>query len=684
MFKPAAQGAAPHFHAYVHIVLSNLRDIMRETLSATLSKSLEKILWPKKPLLEGELPPSVRDTLEQGVTRLLVLHRSELQRCQEQAVERDELTEPSALLPLEIMAAPIRQRFAYHFSGDRPTNRLDKPEYFLSHFFDVLSQYDAFLNSVVQPCLWKAFKSTNVAENTAYLDATTAWIVSLLPTLQTKLAVLVPQVSSNPQLFSHLIHELVSFDRTLRDEWQFNLSGAGVLPWRGLTWEVLVRQKWFDSWLAVEKDFALARYQAIVDDPGASALDLTHNEEDKMKTTKPTKAAVRLHDLLCTTVSTYRPLPSFSQKLRFLIDIHIDLLDRFHERLRSSLEAFMAMTSSIGRTVQGVSAADVANIQGVSGLERLCRIYGAADFLERAMRDWSDDVFFIDLWTELQNRAEGSQDRGGMVAGPLNLSDVATRTSGTLVAIGEDREDGFSGDISKDDTGALFDETATAYTQLKQRAESALSDFLSQGLKDSLRPYARLTSWDMAPVASASGVDVSTISSELSSPLQNLAESLSFLTKALSPLAIRQIAKPACRSMDSILFNRVLLAHKVNSHGARQIAVDVASLAAVSERYLGSAGAATMKRIKAAVQLLNVKAGQRDHYSGEEAEDAWVAEDEDVEEDLSWDNADLWTIQRRLFGDGPNPAELLEDLGLAGALSEQEAKSVLKCRVELT
>jgi RAD50-interacting protein 1 len=88
----------------------------------------------------------------------------------------------------------------------------------------------------------------------------------------------------------------------------------------------------------------------------------------------------------------YRPLTSFSQKLRFLIDIQISIFDRFHERLHSGLEAYLSMTSSIGRTVQGITKEEQAKLQGLEGLERLCRIYGSADYLEKAMRDWSDDL----------------------------------------------------------------------------------------------------------------------------------------------------------------------------------------------------------------------------------------------------------------------------------------------------
>jgi hypothetical protein len=88
----------------------------------------------------------------------------------------------------------------------------------------------------------------------------------------------------------------------------------------------------------------------------------------------------------------YRPLASFSQKLRFLLDIQIAIFDRFHARLNGGLEAYLATTSTVIRAVQGVSKEDIADAEGVSGLERLCRIYGSAEYLEKAMSDWSDDI----------------------------------------------------------------------------------------------------------------------------------------------------------------------------------------------------------------------------------------------------------------------------------------------------
>jgi hypothetical protein len=88
----------------------------------------------------------------------------------------------------------------------------------------------------------------------------------------------------------------------------------------------------------------------------------------------------------------YRPLTSFSQKLQFLIDIQIAIFDKLHERLQSNLEAYLTMTTSFGRAVGGVTKEEQGKLLGVEGLERLCKTFGSADYLEKAMRDWSDDV----------------------------------------------------------------------------------------------------------------------------------------------------------------------------------------------------------------------------------------------------------------------------------------------------
>lgn len=136
--------------------------------------------------------------------------------------------------------------------------------------------------------------------------------------------------------------------------------------------------------------------------------DLDYESVDP-KATKPTKGAIRVNDLLETITGTlgyrkadlkllisvpdrYRPLSSFSQKLTFLIDIQIAIFDKYHEKLLSNLEAYLTMTTALGRAMGSVTKEEQERLLGVEGLERLCKTYGSADYLEKAMRDWSDDV----------------------------------------------------------------------------------------------------------------------------------------------------------------------------------------------------------------------------------------------------------------------------------------------------
>jgi hypothetical protein len=109
---------------------------------------------------------------------------------------------------------------------------------------------------------------------------------------------------------------------------------------------------------------------------------------------------------LISITDRYRPLTSFTQKLRFLIDIQVNVFDKLEERLRGNLEAYLTLTTSLGRAMGGVSKEEQDRLLGVEGLERLCKTYGSADYLERAMRDWSDDVVGCDrqLFRQIDSR----------------------------------------------------------------------------------------------------------------------------------------------------------------------------------------------------------------------------------------------------------------------------------------
>ncbi|KAI4174518.1 MAG: hypothetical protein LQ343_002275 [Gyalolechia ehrenbergii] len=650
----AAEDAAPHLVDHVDQAAQKLWKQMKDAFANDFEKVLAKMNWPEKNV---KLSGSLEQEWTGGVERLLELQEPELD-AQNDHVNPSE--EPLVLLPIEVMVKPLALRFQYHFSGDRPTNKLDKPEYFLSHIVGLLNQYDEFYAIHFQPILRSRFRNSNLAMTSIFIDSTSALITALLPMLRHKTYSIMPLIAKQPQLLSHFIHELMSFDINLRDEWGYD-GGCGIDGWRGLTWEVLVKGKWFDRWLEVEKNFALSRYQSIIDDPSSGEIDYDSVEPSA---TKPTNGAIRVNDLLETITDRYRPLPSFSQKLRFLIDIQIAIFDLFHARLASSLEAYLTLTSSLSRTVHGVSRdkSTQPDLSGLAGIERLMRVYGSAEYLEKKMRDWSDDVFFLELWEELQDRARANTDgKRKAVAGDMSMEHVADKTS---AAVGNEDAVG----------GALFDETAGHYRQLRVRAEDIMLEQFLQNLRDAIKGYGRVNPWSALSEGEEEDDDAQmAITAELDNTIQLLQSYISFLANALSQAPLRRVARQVALSIQGFLWDHVVMRYTFSAPGARQFQRDVHGIWEIIDRYVGvRQGEMGMKRLREGLVLLRLGGGE----ALKNGLDGGVATTGELKLTLA-------DVNERLFRSNESGKEALEELGLE-VLSEGEARSVLERRVDMS
>ena len=489
--------------------------------------------------------------------------------------------------------------------------------------------------------------------------------------LRQKINVFLPQVATRPQLFSHFIHELMKFDTEILDVWNYLPDILSAENWKGLTWEVLTKEGWFDRWLQVEKDFALSRYGDILDTGDSGQIDFDGVE---LTATKPTKAAMRVNDLLETITDRYRPLTPFSQKLRFLIDIQITIFDQFHERLHSGLEAYLAMTSTIGRTVQGSDQQN--SLESVSGLERLCRIFGSAEYLEKKMQDWSDDVFFLELWSQLQDRVSKNKDGGKNVAGPMSVAEVASRTSH---AVTENYNHGKS-DISD---GALFDETASTYRRLRLRSESIIISTLTSDIHSSLRSYTRASTWSSLSPPSETPLSYHhPPSSDLAPAIHTLSSSMSFLSRALGVAPLKRITQQILLAIQNFIWDNVLLRHTFSTAGVSQLSSDVDHLCDVVDAALGSQSGVLRQgeskrmlgKLNESLLLLGLKVrSQKSHEA---------AEINPEEQGVLDKQLGLWEVERRLFANNESAREVLAELEIEN-LTEAEARAVLERRVEI-
>jgi hypothetical protein len=249
--QEAAEGAAPHL---VHHITSKTKEIherIEESFSGQFEEILKKTSWPNP---EASVPDSLQQEFSNCMEKLLDLQIPELV-AQEQANDKAAYpVAPLVLLPLKVLVKPLELGFRYHFEGNKPTNRLERPEFFLSHVTDrILAKYIGFIETHIRPLLHQKFRGTSLAMNYAYIDDASAFITALLPMVRNKLLAVLPLVLKQPPLLSHLIHEVMKFDTNLRDEWQYD-GGSRTESWRGLTWEILAQDDNFGQWLKAEKD----------------------------------------------------------------------------------------------------------------------------------------------------------------------------------------------------------------------------------------------------------------------------------------------------------------------------------------------------------------------------------------------------------------------------------------------
>ena len=54
-------------------------------------------------------------------------------------------------LPISLLVRPLRQRFIYHFTGSKLTNRQDKPEWFFTQILTWIKDHVQWVQKNVQP-----------------------------------------------------------------------------------------------------------------------------------------------------------------------------------------------------------------------------------------------------------------------------------------------------------------------------------------------------------------------------------------------------------------------------------------------------------------------------------------------------------------------------------------------------
>lgn len=137
------------------------------------------------------------------------------------------------------MVEGLSLRFRFHFETSKPTNRLDKPEWYLTHVKNTISSHIPFLMTTVQPILESIPTDKKIYVKDQFIQR-------LLEDVTRKLRKSMPELLNQPNYLSHTIHEVLRFDKSLQEEFAY-------AQYTDLSNVILGNPIWFKTWFQAEK-----------------------------------------------------------------------------------------------------------------------------------------------------------------------------------------------------------------------------------------------------------------------------------------------------------------------------------------------------------------------------------------------------------------------------------------------
>ncbi|KAG0355729.1 TIP-1 family-domain-containing protein [Gamsiella multidivaricata] len=536
--------------------VSELLQNFKTNLSKKYQASLDAFGWPTPITDLSKIPDNLQDGFEHSFKEMLLLQESAYG-----ALDRSGEKPYPPLLVTEIMVAPLIVRFRYHFEGKRPTNRLDKPEWYLTHILELIKEHTPFLQGYVQ----------GIVQETQYreYDIKNDFIRLLLAAVERKIRLSVPAMLASPEMLSHAIHETLRFDKTLRDN-EFYTPPGQTTEWQGTVQVYLGNREWLKTWLRVEKEFAVARYTQIIEDP--DAWQPAYEDIGDKEYIIPSKSAEKLSDLLEIVTDRYRPLPVLEHKT-FLFDIQLDLLSAYHRHIRGLVDQYESLTYSFVRVMPGTASTEELNTMGIDGLRNLCQWLSSSEYISLTLKDWGEDVFFLELYKEISERTQ-------KVSNPLHSEN-------------DDSDEEVAPQKLLDKNGTIFDDTVKAFDQLSKRIQDLIIRNITKEVFSSMKPFVSLRSWpqieflspesdglqSQSPVLTvpdllSSPHDNDDVSPELYQPLTILTHSFEFLAAVLPTKHFIMLYKQTSLEMQNFFWQKIIMKNSFSEMGGQQLARD--------------------------------------------------------------------------------------------------------------
>ncbi|KAF4522534.1 hypothetical protein B566_EDAN009982 [Ephemera danica] len=315
--------ACSHLVSFITETLHFWQGLIKDKLSHEFEEVLKVLKWPFVGGSQVLAAPPSSDTLQRFEHLVELLLKLELPEMMGDTSEAS-MTSSALLvdfapppLPLQLMVSPLRKRFLYHFSGNRQTNRLDKPEWYMAQVLAWVRDHSQFVTQRVQPVLTRIAGPGH--------EASVEFSRALVQLVLEKLHADLPALQQDDALFAHALDETLAFDRELRAEHSYPSAQPGVVS-------VITQAPLFQKWIAMERKYAIERMDRMLSSDSAWQPMSQDSGQDELKITE---CAEGMLNLLLTMTNRYRSLPQPGHRVHQLF--HSEKDDPLHSRLPAML-----------------------------------------------------------------------------------------------------------------------------------------------------------------------------------------------------------------------------------------------------------------------------------------------------------------------------------------------------------
>ncbi|MEQ2196955.1 hypothetical protein XENOCAPTIV_019178, partial [Xenoophorus captivus] len=295
------------------------------------------------------------------------------------------------------------------------------PEWYLTQVLKWMENSSTFMEEKIQPIFDQAGQT---------ISAKVDLCRGLVCVVQEKVASDASRMLYDDGLFCHLVEEVLQFEKDLRSHHSYPATLPGLL-------HILLEDAFLQKWLAVERKMAVEKMDAMLSAEGAWTSQ--YKDISDMDELKAPECAEIFMTLLQVITERYRALPSPSAQLRFF-GLQKELVDDFRIRLTQVMK-------EESRCPLGT---------------RYCAILNAVNYISTILRDWGDNVFFLQLQQAVVSL--GDQE----VLGSLEMTEV-----GRLASL----------------EGSLFDGLLSLLDRLKGDMLGRLLHFLMRDTAEKAQPY---------------------------------------------------------------------------------------------------------------------------------------------------------------------------------------------------